>query len=83
MTGNRELIGPCGLYCGVCAIYIADRDDNRKLTERLVALYKGGTPGKGVLPGSEDLAVEDIRCKGCRSDEIFILLSALPHPGLR
>ncbi|MBW1660361.1 MAG: DUF3795 domain-containing protein [Deltaproteobacteria bacterium] len=78
MSVNRELIGPCGLYCGVCAIYIADRDNNRKLKERLVALYKGGAPDKGVLPGSEDLTVEDIRCKGCQSDEIFVYCRQCP-----
>ena len=78
MSVNRELVGPCGLYCGVCAIYIADRDDNRKLKEKLVALYKGETPGKGVLPGGEDLTVEDIRCKGCRSDEIFVYCRRCP-----
>ena len=78
MSVNRELIGPCGLYCGVCAIYIAHRDNNRKLKERLVTLYKGGAPDKGVLPGSEDLTIEDIRCKGCQSDEIFVYCRQCP-----
>ena len=65
MATNPDLISPCGLYCGVCAIYIAHRDNNIKLKERLVNLYKGGTPGKGTLPNSEALSVEDIRCRGC------------------
>jgi hypothetical protein len=72
MTANPELISPCGLYCGVCAIYIAHRDNNVKLQERLVNLYKGGTPGKGTLPNAEDLSPEDIRCLGCASDEQFM-----------
>ncbi|NPA24251.1 MAG: DUF3795 domain-containing protein [Deltaproteobacteria bacterium] len=72
MKVDEALLGPCGLYCGVCAIYIAHRDNNLKLKERLVILYKGGIPGKGVLPGSEDLTVEDIRCDGCLSDDVFI-----------
>jgi hypothetical protein len=27
MKINQDLIAPCGLYCGVCAIYIAHRDN--------------------------------------------------------
>jgi hypothetical protein len=60
MMVNPDLISPCGLYCGVCAIYIAHRDNNPKLKERLVNLYKGGVPGKGILPHSENLSIEDI-----------------------
>ena len=71
MGTNRVLMGPCGLYCSVCAIYIADRDNNTKFKERLVNLYKGGVPGKGTLPGSEDLTIEDIKCNGCMSDKLF------------
>jgi hypothetical protein len=29
MATNPDFISPCGLYCGVCAIYIAHRDNNR------------------------------------------------------
>ena len=72
MEISPSLLGPCGLYCGVCAIYIAHRDKNLKLKERLVNLYKGGIPGKGTLTGSENLTVEDIRCSGCLSDDVFI-----------
>jgi hypothetical protein len=72
MKINPSLVGPCGLYCGVCAIYIADRDNNLKLKEKLVNLYKGGTPGKGTLPGSENLTTADIKCSGCLSDDVFM-----------
>ena len=72
MATNPDFLSPCGLYCGVCAIYIAYRDNNVKLKERLVNLYKGGTPGKGTLPNSESLTVEDIRCRGCLSDDQFM-----------
>ena len=72
MKINPELVSPCGLYCGVCAIYIAHRDNNQKFKERLLALYKGGVPGKGGLPNSENLTIEDIRCRGCLSDERFM-----------
>jgi hypothetical protein len=72
MTINPDFIAPCGLYCGVCAIYIAHRDDNQKLKERLVNLYRGGVDGKGTLPNSRDLTTEDIRCRGCLSDDRFM-----------
>jgi len=55
---KKELLAPCGLYCGVCAIYIADRDNNQKFKERLVNVYK---------PLSK--TVDDIKCKGCLSDK--------------
>ena len=72
MNLNPDFISPCGLYCGVCAIHIAHRDNNEKLKARLVSLYKGGVPDKGTLPGSEDLTTADIRCQGCLSKECFM-----------
>lgn len=72
MKINPEFISPCGLYCGVCAIYMAHRDHNQKFKERLVKVYKGEVPGKGSLPDSENLSTEDIRCQGCLSDVLFM-----------
>ena len=72
MKKNPDLVAPCGLYCGVCAIYLAHRDNNHKFKERLANLYRGGVPGKGCLPNSENLAAEDIRCRGCLSDDRFL-----------
>lgn len=72
MSIRVEFLSPCGLYCGVCAIYIAHRDDNSKLKERLVNLYKGGVQGKGALPNADSLSMEDIRCEGCLSDVLFM-----------
>lgn len=57
MSVERELLAPCGLYCGVCAIYIADRDSNLKFKERLTDVYGVG--------------VGDIHCRGCLSDDVF------------
>ncbi|MDD5206577.1 MAG: DUF3795 domain-containing protein [Desulfobacterales bacterium] len=71
-TVNPDLIAPCGLYCGVCAIYIAGRDNNLKFKERLVNLYKGNVSGKGTLPNSQNLSTEDIQCRGCLSDQLFM-----------
>ena len=56
----------------VCAIYIAHRDNNIKLKEGLLKLYKGGTAGKGALPNGGSLTGEDIRCRGCLSDDRFM-----------
>ncbi|MBY8990371.1 MAG: DUF3795 domain-containing protein [Candidatus Lokiarchaeota archaeon] len=58
VTIKKELIAPCGLYCGVCAIHIADRDNNLKFKERLVDVYK---------PFSK--TIEDIKCNGCLSEK--------------
>ena len=44
MKVNPDFIAPCGLYCGVCAIYIALHDNNVQFKERLASLYKGGVP---------------------------------------
>lgn len=72
MKSNPDFASPCGLYCGVCAIHIAQRDNNDKFKERLVNLYSGGIPGKGTLPNSDNLTTEDIRCQGCLSDDRFM-----------
>ena len=58
MDTTQDLAAPCGLYCGVCAVYIAHRDDNLKFKERLTGVY--------------NLGVEDIKCRGCLSDEPFV-----------
>jgi len=72
MNINPDFISPCGLYCGVCAIYIAHRDNNLKFKEKLANLYKGGVPGKGTLPGDENISAENIQCCGCLSDDLFM-----------
>ena len=72
MKVNSELVSPCGLYCGVCAVYIAHRDNNLKFKKRLLDVYQGRVPGKGKLPDSEGLTVDDIRCRGCLSDDRII-----------
>ena len=65
MKINPDYIAPCGLYCGVCGILYASLENNVKFKERLVGFYKG------TLPGSENLSVQDIYCRGCLSDEPF------------
>ncbi len=50
-AADQRLLAPCGLYCGVCGVYIATRDDNWKFKEVLGKLY-GSRP-------------EKTECKGC------------------
>ena len=52
---NKELMAPCGLYCGACGIYIATRDGNEKLKTALGNLY-------GTKP-------EETECYGCMQAE--------------
>ncbi len=39
MENRNKLAAPCGLYCGVCGILIAHRDNNIKFKERLTTVY--------------------------------------------
>jgi hypothetical protein len=48
---NRDLMAPCGLYCGACGIYIATRDGNEKFRAVMGKLY-------GTAP-------EETACAGC------------------
>ena len=64
MIKKSALAPPCGLYCGVCAIYIAHRDNNQKFKERLPSLY-------GV-------SLEEIKCEGCLSDNVFVYCRSCP-----
>ncbi|MBU2510861.1 DUF3795 domain-containing protein [bacterium] len=67
MTIQNELLSPCGLYCGVCAIYIADKENNQKFKEKLAPVY-------AVKP-------EELQCKGCMSqdeDSIFFYCKICP-----
>lgn len=66
MQINSNLLAPCGLYCGVCAVLYATRDNNQKFREGLLGFYKG------KLPNSENLTAEDIRCGGCLSEQPFL-----------
>jgi hypothetical protein len=72
MEINAKLLAPCGLYCGVCAVFCATEDNNEKFRERLLGVYKG------KLPNSENLTVEDIRCEGCLSEQPFLYCKACP-----
>ena len=65
MKINPDYIAPCGLYCGVCGILYATRENNLKFKEILAGFYSD------KLPEGENLSAEDIHCKGCLSCEPF------------
>ena len=48
---NRDLMAPCGLYCGACGVYLATRDGNEKFKAVMGNLY-------GTKP-------EETACLGC------------------
>ena len=64
MQDKETLAAPCGLYCGVCGVYVAHRDNNPKLKERLALVF-------GVSP-------EEITCDGCLSAEPFLFCRSCP-----
>jgi hypothetical protein len=47
---NKDLMAPCGLYCGACGIYIATRDENKKFQAIMGRLY-GTKPEETVCLG--------------------------------
>ncbi len=58
---KKEILSPCGLYCGVCAVYLAHASDDVELKKRLLPVFKQW--------GAK--TIEDIACTGCLSNEIM------------
>lgn len=57
---NKNLMAPCGLYCGTCGIYLATRDENTKFKAVLSRMY--GTPPEmtaclGCMQTSKDATI--------------------------
>jgi hypothetical protein len=61
---NKELVSPCGLYCGLCGIRYADKKEDGKLKEKLAAAYHD-TPDK-------------IACNGCMSANPYWYCKSCP-----
>lgn len=66
MNLNENWLSPCGLYCGVCGIMIAHKDNNVKFKEKLSKVY-------GLEP-------EQIACEGCLApeDKVFSFCKVCP-----
>ncbi|MFX1463639.1 MAG: DUF3795 domain-containing protein [Promethearchaeota archaeon] len=57
---EKDLLAPCGLYCGVCRIYKAHKDNDLEFKRE-------------ILPTLNDYgakSVDDIACTGCLSDGV-------------
>ncbi|MBW1900009.1 MAG: DUF3795 domain-containing protein [Deltaproteobacteria bacterium] len=52
---DRNLMGPCGLFCGACGVYVATRDGNEELRKIMATTY-GATP-------------EETECLGCMQSD--------------
>ena len=72
MEVNPDLLAPCGLYCGVCGVFYATRDENPAFLEKLLGFYRER------IPGMERVGKEDLRCHGCLSDTVSIFCRACP-----
>ncbi len=55
MGVKKEYLSPCGMYCSVCAVRAADRDNDQQLKGMLAPIF-------GTKP-------EEIACDGCRSEK--------------
>jgi hypothetical protein len=64
MAVQKELLAPCGLFCGVCSIRIAHVNDDAKFKEKLSGFYS-------VKP-------EEIHCDGCLSATPFFFCQSCP-----
>ena len=57
---KRELLAPCGLYCGVCRIYQAHQNNDLEFKKKnLPTLHDYGAK-----------SIDDIACNGCLSDGV-------------
>jgi len=70
MEINPNFLSPCGLYCGVCGVYYATRDQNEKFLNKLLGVYQSS------IPGLESKTIDDIKCEGCLSDKRSIFCSS-------
>jgi len=55
---KTELVAPCGVYCGICPVYIADKEQNAGLKKKIAATF--------------NVKLQDVTCGGCRSGRVFL-----------
>lgn len=70
MEINQKFLSPCGLYCGVCSVYYATRDNNQKFMEKLLNFYQH------AMTDLDNLTVEDLQCEGCLSEKTSFFCQA-------
>jgi hypothetical protein len=57
MKVKSEYLSPCGMYCSVCSVQAAIKNNDQELKEKLASIF-------GTSP-------ENIVCEGCMSDKTF------------
>jgi hypothetical protein len=62
MNVKKEYLSPCGMYCSVCSVQAAIKNNDQELKEKLASVF-------GTSP-------EDIVCEGCMSDKTFQFATA-------
>ncbi|MCP4348619.1 MAG: DUF3795 domain-containing protein [Desulfobacterales bacterium] len=55
---RKKILSPCGLYCGVCGVYIAHKNNDQVL--------------KKEMSKHHNCSITDIECEGCFSDNRFL-----------
>jgi predicted RNA-binding Zn-ribbon protein involved in translation (DUF1610 family) len=66
MEIENKFLAHCGLYCGVCGVFYATRDNNDNFLERLLAMYQE------KIPNLDGVSIDDLKCDGCLSDRISL-----------
>lgn len=61
----KELVAPCGLYCGICTMYRAYHDGNLALMKEAPKNFLRAL-GLSLEPSFKEIA-----CEGCRSSLLF------------
>ena len=61
MNTKKDLLAPCGLYCGVCRIYAATQNNDLAYLRRLARIYARR------FPTLDAATAEDLLCDGCLS----------------
>ena len=64
MGVKNEYLSPCGMYCSVCSVRAADKNNDQKLKESLAPFF-------GTSP-------ENIACEGCMSEKTFQFTKICP-----
>jgi len=66
---NKDLMAPCGLYCGTCGVYIAMRDGNDKFRNIMGSVY-GTTPEQTECCGCMQADPADKLYEFCKACDI-------------
>jgi len=64
MNVKNEYLSPCGMYCSVCSVQAAIKNNDQELKAKLTSVF-------GTSP-------ENIVCEGCMSEKTFQFAMACP-----